>query len=667
MKLDILFFVFNTVLGLTIFAFLAFEQHKQQLQKYVAAALLFFVLDNLIHLITQFPGINTGLLAYVRLACQVVFLAILMLIYQASFASDNPKRKKYGYYITGIFTAVALGLVFGKITYFYDDIQPDIVVYFILPALFLIGLSLLSFATNTGESERAVHFRRNPANWLLPPLLLGYVLFVHIAWPLILYPFAIAIFLNLFIGVFLLWMLRSNLLVISPHLSRLFVAYSVLLPTFILLHVVLPVPDHLKVPAIAIFEFAVFIIIPAVVVLIVYGGEIITGRFAGNVMAKKYTVDRFIQQMFRHLSWDKFGQYVVNHLYHRFGANRIAFIIRGKDEEPYRVFGNINFPDKNLTQILQNKEIDWYKYLNKYPSGLYPELLNRKSVIYSAMINYHIGAVLPVRDASEFLGMLFISDEKFMPVFTNEEQDELQLLTSQIALAMEQLQMTEKYYQNEKMAEIGSFASQLAHDFRSFISIIQLAPESTPFLKKLARQTGDMIQDLLTFVRPGELKLMPTNFNDLIDGSILMINVPKEIEIVRQLDDNLPEVAVDINQMRRVFTNLINNAVRAVMAKDGGRIKITTRKLRTFNIFAESEWLYVEILDEGEGIKESDLGKIFQPFFTRHKESGGSGLGLSIVKKILEAHGAVIDVTSASGKGTAFNIRIPLQASMMVR
>ena len=260
-----------------------------------------------------------------------------------------------------------------------------------------------------------------------------------------------------------------------------------------------------------------------------------------------------------------------------------------------------------------------------------------------------------------------IADDREIPYFSNDEKEEMRLLMVQIALAIEQLERTEKYYQNEKMAEIGAFASQLAHDFRSFLSVIQLAPESTPFLKNMARQTGAMIQDLLTFVRPDELSFMPTDFNSLLDNSLEMINVPEEIKVEKQYDPDLPSITADFNQMNRVFTNLLNNAVRAVMVKKGGRIKISTRKLRTFNIFESKEWIYVEILDEGEGIPETNMEKIFQPFFTSYKEQGGSGLGLSIVKKIIQAHGGSIDVTSVIGKGTAFNIRLPIRANMEIK
>ncbi len=95
--------------------------------------------------------------------------------------------------------------------------------------------------------------------------------------------------------------------------------------------------------------------------------------------------------------------------------------------------------------------------------------------------------------------------------------------------------------------------------------------------------------------------------------------------------------------------------------KDTGnkRIKITTRPLRPISKVRRNPWIYIEILDEGIGIPEENLDKIFDPFFTTRKNEGGNGMGLAIVKQIIDRHHGFIDVTSRPGKGTIFNIRLP--------
>jgi len=138
-----------------------------------------------------------------------------------------------------------------------------------------------------------------------------------------------------------------------------------------------------------------------------------------------------------------------------------------------------------------------------------------------------------------------------------------------------------------------------------------------------------------------------------------VLNIPPDVILEKHYAEELPEVKVDISEMRRVFMNLLENSLRAMQHSKNKRIKITTRRLRPISRFQLSPWLYIEILDEGEGIPEEYLDKIFEPFFTTYKHRGGNGLGLAIVKQIVTRHQGYIDVASRPGKGTIFSIRIP--------
>jgi len=202
-------------------------------------------------------------------------------------------------------------------------------------------------------------------------------------------------------------------------------------------------------------------------------------------------------------------------------------------------------------------------------------------------------------------------------------------------------------------------ASQLAHDFQSFISIVKLELKDNNRLGEHANYTEKLVQDLLNYARPQELKFNAININHLIDMSLDLVDLPQNIVIEKHYADNLPEINVDINQMRRVFTNLIENSNRAMKNTENKRLKITTRPLRPFSKVQRNPWIYIEILDEGSGIPRDFLDKIFEPFFTTCKNEGGSGMGLAIVKQIITRHHGFIDVTSRPGKGTVFNIRLP--------
>jgi signal transduction histidine kinase len=121
----------------------------------------------------------------------------------------------------------------------------------------------------------------------------------------------------------------------------------------------------------------------------------------------------------------------------------------------------------------------------------------------------------------------------------------------------------------------------------------------------------------------------------------------KDVNVVLSLQDGLPDLFVDEHKLERVLINLINNAVDAVDI--GGTVTISTDA---------NELFYLKIKDDGSGIKRGDMKSIFDPFFTTRPE--GSGLGLYITKKIIDAHGGSINVASEPGEGTEFLIILPI-------
>jgi two-component system NtrC family sensor kinase len=124
----------------------------------------------------------------------------------------------------------------------------------------------------------------------------------------------------------------------------------------------------------------------------------------------------------------------------------------------------------------------------------------------------------------------------------------------------------------------------------------------------------------------------------------------RNIDIVREYQDDLPLIPFDENQMEQVFINILLNAGQSMEA--GGRILIRTgADYRRYAILT--------ITDTGAGIAEDDLEKIFDPFFTT-KGDRGTGLGLSISYGIIERHGGRIEVQSKKGRGTTFIIKLPI-------
>jgi two-component system, NtrC family, sensor kinase len=127
-----------------------------------------------------------------------------------------------------------------------------------------------------------------------------------------------------------------------------------------------------------------------------------------------------------------------------------------------------------------------------------------------------------------------------------------------------------------------------------------------------------------------------------------------EVHLHILLDDSLPWVSMDHNQMKQVLLNLIHNALQAMPG--GGELTLVTTALKR----DERDWVMMSVKDSGEGITPADQHRIFEPFFTTKGDHGGTGLGLSVTYGIVTDHGGTIEVTSEKNNGSTFSVYLPL-------
>ncbi len=163
--------------------------------------------------------------------------------------------------------------------------------------------------------------------------------------------------------------------------------------------------------------------------------------------------------------------------------------------------------------------------------------------------------------------------------------------------------------------------------------------------------SNKIISDLLGFSRVGKPAASPARIEKVIGDALSRTPIPENIELVKKLDADLPEVELDPDQIQQVLINMTTNAVQAM--PEGGKLTIGARK--------KGEFLEVEITDTGIGIPQEVRDKIFEPLFT--SKAKGIGLGLAVCKSIIDRHEGQIEVTSEVGKGTTFNIKLPLKAT----
>ncbi len=328
------------------------------------------------------------------------------------------------------------------------------------------------------------------------------------------------------------------------------------------------------------------------------------------------------------------------------------------DVKPYQIAYLNGFVKEELETLISTTHSPFIETLEFNRVLINKFELSPQSALYQTMDRQNIYLVIPMSSQNTLLGFILLGgDRKYLRI-TKKDLRFAKFLALKASYAFQNIQEIQKVVQSQKMADLGMLASQLAHDFQSFIALVKLQNNLDNQLRLLADSMEKMVKDLLNYARPKDLRLSPVNINELIDMSLDLIQTHPSIQIERHYSDSVPQINVDIDQMRRVFTNLFENSITA-MAEKGGRLKISTRPLRPLSNFRRNTWLYIEILDDGDGIPEDFLEKIFDPFFTTRKNLGGSGLGLAIVKQIITRHKGFIDVTSKEGKGTIFNIRLP--------
>lgn len=253
-------------------------------------------------------------------------------------------------------------------------------------------------------------------------------------------------------------------------------------------------------------------------------------------------------------------------------------------------------------------------------------------------------------------------------VTSRDEIGELAEGFNRMAENLERLQeIEERLNQSERLASIGRFAAAVAHEINNPIgNIIGLAKlmkkdindealrSDIDAIIRDADRCGRIIKDLLLYSRQSPPKKEKVSLADIIKeavNSTRKIHDSKRIEIVDEVEDELPYVNADPLQISQVLNNLIQNSIQSIESEG----MITVRAVRS-----GSEWVEVSVEDTGCGIEEGIKDKIFYPFFTTKKVGEGTGLGLAISYSIVQNHGGEISVESKKGEGSRFVIRLPI-------
>lgn len=253
-----------------------------------------------------------------------------------------------------------------------------------------------------------------------------------------------------------------------------------------------------------------------------------------------------------------------------------------------------------------------------------------------------------------------------MAVDSAESYSSLQDKVEKLAHAYEDLRTAkERVMRTEQLATIGDMAARVAHEIRNplvtiggFARAINRNPDKTSRVKSNSwiivqevERLERILSNIMNFAKPPSPLFELHNINRLVEETLHMLRdelEKHEIVAEKHLDESISLVMIDAQQIKQVLLNLMHNAISALEGE--GKLTVSTRN--------EGRYFEVHISDTGRGIPEHLREKVFTPFFTT--KSAGTGLGLPIVKKIIDDHEGAITFHSTTGEGTTFVLRLPI-------
>jgi two-component system NtrC family sensor kinase len=230
----------------------------------------------------------------------------------------------------------------------------------------------------------------------------------------------------------------------------------------------------------------------------------------------------------------------------------------------------------------------------------------------------------------------------------------------------------EKLYLTDRLASIGEMAAGLAHELNNpltgVLALSQLLIDSDireEYKEDLrcvfeeARRAADIVKNVLLFARNNNYENGQASVNEVLN-SVLRLREYEEkvsnITVVKELQEDLPDVTIDKFQLQQVFLNIILNAEAAIRdTRKPGKLIVQTERVNNH--------IHISFKDNGCGIKKTVISRIFDPFFTTKEIGKGTGLGLSICYGIVVKNGGRINVQSQVNEGTTFTVRMPVASS----
>lgn len=307
--------------------------------------------------------------------------------------------------------------------------------------------------------------------------------------------------------------------------------------------------------------------------------------------------------------------------------------------------------------------------------------------------------IIPCFLENKLIGFFVLGDKISGEIYTAEDLSVFQVLASQAALAIENAEFYEEakemqvqIAQAEKMATVGTMADGLSHQINNRFHALSLiagdtidtikmtdtancTPEVRDMIKQISyaldriqsnvMQGGEVVKGILKYTRKGEEAFEVISLDQILDGTLDMVQYKvklSEIDIIRNYSKETPKIKGNLVQLQEAFFNFIDNGYDAIVER---RDTLKEQGYRgRIGIFAEPKDKYLEVIveDNGMGVKEDNIKKVFTPFFTtKISARKGTGLGLYVIKRIItDTHKGKINFESDYKVGTRFILELPM-------
>jgi signal transduction histidine kinase len=310
-------------------------------------------------------------------------------------------------------------------------------------------------------------------------------------------------------------------------------------------------------------------------------------------------------------------------------------------------------------------------------------VLDRHEITDASIINemkrLEMFFVFPIFKDRKLTGLLTLGKSRRGMRLPADSLEQLMIIANQISSAMakaeliqEKLQLERKMYENERLSSLGRLSTSVAHEVKNPLSsikaIVQVLKEDSKNKAKTQKSLSIIVEEidrltkvvnqLLVFAKPQGDSKRNVKISDLINKVLVVLRHEAKmnnIDIHLDVSNDLPLIMADEGSLTEVFFNITHNAIQAM--SEGGKLTISTTYEQKDN------FIRVVFEDNGPGISQEDIGKIFEPFYTTKQM--GTGLGLAIVKKKLEEVKGLIHVESENST-TKFIVNIPSSEGVLV-